>query len=175
MSLKQSLSEAIRDIPDFPKKGVMFKDITPLLKDGRRYKEAIDGLATYMTPFRPEAVVSMEARGFLFGSALAYAMGIGFVPVRKKGKLPSKTHSAEYTLEYGTDILEIHHDALTPGERCVIVDDVLATGGTAAAVADLVSKAGGLLTGYGFLIELSFLKGRDKIVGKAPIASLITY
>ncbi len=175
MSLMQELSSVIRDIPDFPKKGIMFKDITPLLKDPRKYRQAIDGLAASLKPYQPEAIVSMEARGFLFGAALAYALGIGFVPVRKKGKLPSKTYGVEYALEYGKDTLEIHVDALTPGEKCVVVDDVLATGGTAAAVAELVSKAGGKVTAFGFLIELSFLDGRKKISSQAPISSLITY
>lgn len=174
MSVMQDLSKIIRDIPDFPKPGILFKDITPLLKDGRTYREAIDGLAERLRPMRPEAIVSMEARGFLFGAVLAYAMGVGFVPVRKKGKLPSKTHSVDYFLEYGKDTLEIHADALTPKERCVVVDDVLATGGTAQAVSTLVQKAGGELVGYGFLIELGFLKGREKL-GSSPIVSLITY
>jgi adenine phosphoribosyltransferase len=168
------LRSIIRDIPDFPKPGIVFKDITPVLKNPAAFRFAIQRLAKHFRPLQPTAIVSMEARGFLFGAALAYELGCGFVPVRKKGKLPYKTLSKAYALEYGTDILEIHADALDAKDAVVIVDDVLATGGTARAVVDLVGQCGARTVGLGFLMELSFLHPRDRLQG-LEICSLITY
>lgn len=171
----ESLVKGIRDVPDFPKKGIIFKDITPLLLNKNLFKEAIEQMSEKAKTFEPEVIASMEARGFIFGAALAHALGIGFIPIRKKGKLPYKTISEEYKLEYGTDILEIHQDALANGAKCLIVDDVLATGGTAEAVWNLVKKAGGKPLGFLFLIELGFLKGREKIEKYGKVSSLITF
>jgi len=168
------LRSIIRDIPDFPKPGIVFKDITPVLKHPAAFRFVIQRLADHFRPLAPAAIVSMEARGFLFGAALAYELGCGFVPVRKKGKLPHKTLSCAYTLEYGVDTLEIHADALKPRDTAIIIDDVLATGGTARAVADLIARCGARTIGLGFLMELSFLHPRDKLQGM-EICSLITY
>lgn len=159
----EDLRKFIRDVPDFPKKGVIFKDITTLLKEGKIYSKAINLLAKKYKNEKIDKIVSMESRGFIFGGALAYKLGCGFVPVRKKGKLPWKTINETYELEYGTDTVEIHQDAIEPRERVLIVDDVLATGGTAKAVAKLVEKLGGKVVACAFLIELTFLKGRDKL------------
>ena len=164
----------IRVISDFPKEGISFKDITTLLKDGDIFRAAIDALAEKIKPWRPEVIVGPEARGFLLGAPVAYALGIGYVPVRKSGKLPAKTISETYALEYGFDTLEIHADALSPGERVVVVDDLLATGGTMLATANLMSKIGVEMLGMGFLIELTFLNGREKLVDY-PIFSLVQY
>ncbi len=166
------LSQYIRDIPDFPKEGIIFKDITPLLASPEGFRAAIDTLATAFSGDGVTKVLGAEARGFIFGGALAYELGAGFVPARKPGKLPWLTTKTEYELEYGTDALEIHADALTPGDRVLIVDDVLATGGTAAAKKALVDAAGATTVGFAFLIELDFLKGREKLEG-AKIVSLI--
>ncbi|OGS22067.1 MAG: adenine phosphoribosyltransferase [Elusimicrobia bacterium RIFOXYA2_FULL_39_19] len=168
------IKKLIRDVPDFPKKGIIFKDITPLLKDKKAFSLSIDLLAKKYKNKRIDKIISMESRGFIFGSALAYKLKCGFVPVRKKGKLPWKTRSVSYDLEYGTDTLEIHQDAFSKGENILIVDDVLATGGTAKAVTSLVKKTGAKLVGLCFLIELSFLKPRTKIKD-IEIFSLITY
>lgn len=157
------LKPFIRDIPGFPKEGITFKDITPLLKDGKKFREAVDMLADEFKSEKIDSVLSVEARGFLFGAALAYKLGIGIVPVRKKGKLPYKTQSVTYDLEYGKDTLEIHQDAFKKGERVLIVDDLLATGGTTRAVVDLAEKLGAKVVGIAFLIELTALKGRDKL------------
>jgi adenine phosphoribosyltransferase len=170
--MTKTLKEAIRDIPDFPKKGIIFKDITTLLRDGDKFRMAVDQIAEGFKSKKIDAIVSVEARGFIFGSAIAYKLGVGMVPVRKKGKLPHRTHSVSYELEYGTDTLEIHQDAFKKGARVLIVDDLLATGGTTAAVIKLVEKAGGQVTGLAFLIELTALKGRDKLKGY-PVISLI--
>ena len=170
----EALREIIRDVPDFPKKGIIFKDITPLLQDKDLFKKAIDLLCERFKNKKIDAVVSVESRGFILGSAIAYKMGAGFVPVRKKGKLPYKTHSATYELEYGQDTLEMHQDAIKKGDKVLIVDDLLATGGTLGATIDLVKQMGGEITGVGFLIELSFLKGRDKIKDY-EVVSLIEY
>jgi len=170
----EHLRSIIRDIPDFPKPGIVFKDITPVLKNPAAFRFVIERLAKHFRPLKPTAIVSMEARGFLFGMALAYELGCGFVPVRKKGKLPYKTRSLAYTLEYGTDVLEVHADALDQKDVVVVVDDVLATGGTARAVVDLVTQCGARTAGLGFLMELSFLHPRDKLQGM-EILSLITY
>jgi len=168
------LKAIIRDIPDFPKKGVIFKDITTLLKEGERFKEAIDEISDRYLNKRIDVVVSVEARGFIIGSAIAYKLRAGIVPIRKKGKLPWHTLRATYELEYGTDTLEIHQDAIKPGERVLIVDDLLATGGTAGAVVDLVERLEGKIIEIAFLIELTFLKGRKQIKDY-PVFSLIKY
>ena len=173
-STVNELKSAIRDIPDFPKKGIIFKDITPLLKDAGLFKKAVDLIAEQFKDQKIDKVVSVESRGFIFGAAVAYKLGASFVPVRKKGKLPHLTYFSEYELEYGKDILEIHQDAIEKGERVLIVDDLLATGGTLSAVIDLVKKVGGKVAGVGFLIELTFLSGREKNKGH-EIFSLIKY
>lgn len=159
------LKKSIRDIPGFPKEGIVFKDITTLLKDGKKFKEAVDLLAAEYADKKIDVILSVEARGFIFGAALAYKLGVGIAPIRKKGKLPYKTHAITYELEYGKDTLEIHQDAFQKGARVLIVDDLLATGGTVRAVADLVEKMGGKIVGMAFLIELTALKGRDKLKG----------
>lgn len=164
----------IRVIEDFPKEGVSFKDITTLLKNGEAYKAAIDALVAAIEPWRPEVIVGPEARGFLLGAPVAYALGLGFVPVRKPGKLPAQTISETYALEYGADTLEVHADAIHPGQRVVIVDDLLATGGTVLATANLLRKAGADIAGMAFLIELTFLNGRDKLI-EYPVLSLVQY
>jgi len=157
------LASYIRDIPDFPKEGIVFKDITPLLQDAQALRYAIDQLAEFGVGKKIDVVLGAEARGFILGAALAYTLGAGFIPARKPGKLPHTTVSAEYDLEYGTDSLEIHSDAITPGTRVLVHDDLLATGGTARAKCDLVEKMGGEVVGVSFIIELSFLNGREKL------------
>lgn len=168
------LKEWIRDVPDFPKEGIIFKDITTLLKEREVFKNVIDLMASNYSERKIDRIVAIESRGFIFGSALAYQLGVGFVPVRKPKKLPSKTEREEYALEYGTDILEIHVDAVDPGEQVLIVDDLLATGGTAAASVRLVEKLKANVAGLVFLIELTFLNGRDKLKGY-DINALIQY
>jgi adenine phosphoribosyltransferase len=158
-----SIRKAIRDIPDFPRPGIVFKDITPLLGDGPLFAKTIDVLAERYRDQKIDMVLGIESRGFIVGAALAYKLGAGFCVVRKPGKLPYDTHSASYELEYGTDSLEIHIDAIPQNARVLIVDDLIATGGTAAATAQLVSKLGGEVVECAFVIELSFLKGRDKL------------
>lgn len=158
-----SIRSAIRDIPDFPKPGIVFKDITPLLSNGPLFGKTIDLLADRYRGQKIDTVLGIESRGFIIGSALAYKLGAGFSVVRKPGKLPYETHSASYELEYGKDALEIHIDALPRNARVVIADDLIATGGTAAATAELVSKLGGTVVECAFVIELSFLKGREKL------------
>lgn len=170
----KNLKEFIRDVPDFPKKGVIFKDITPLLKDKRTFKKAIDSLVKRYKNKKIDKIISIESRGFIFGGVLAYKLNCGFVPIRKKGKLPWKTLSVTYDLEYGKDTLEIHCDAVKPGERVLVVDDLLATGGTAKAVIGLVKKFKAKIIGCAFLIELDFLRGRGKLKGY-PIFSLLKY
>jgi adenine phosphoribosyltransferase len=167
------LKSAIRDVPDFPKKGIVFKDITTLLKEPRLFREAMDLFTDLCQRARPDKIVAIESRGFIFGSVLADRLGAGFVPVRKKGKLPAGKIAHTYDLEYGTDCLEIHDDALKRGERALVVDDVIATGGTAVATGQLVGQLGAELAGYAFFVELTFLKGRDKLKGK--VFSLIRY
>jgi adenine phosphoribosyltransferase len=164
----------IRDIPDFPKKGIVFKDITPLLGDGPAFSQSIEWMADVGARHEVDKVIAIESRGFIFGSAVAHRLGVGVVPVRKKGRLPYKTISATYALEYGEDTLEMHVDAIKPNERVLVVDDVLATGGTAAAVARLVTEAGGHVLAAAFAIELNFLKGRERLTG-FEVASLIRY
>jgi adenine phosphoribosyltransferase len=158
-----SIRKAIRDIPDFPRPGIVFKDITPLLGDGPLFAKTIDVLAERYRDKKIDMVLGIESRGFIVGAALAYKLGAGFCVVRKPGKLPYDTHSASYELEYGTDSLEIHIDAIAQNARVLIVDDLIATGGTAAATAQLASKLGGEVVECAFVIELSFLKGRDKL------------
>lgn len=168
----QDLKPYIRDIPGFPKEGIIFKDITTLLKDGKKFATAVDMFAEAYKGKKIDIVLSIEARGFIFGAALAYKLGAGIAPIRKKGKLPYKTHTVTYELEYGKDTLEIHQDAFEKGARVLIVDDLLATGGTCRAVVDLVEKMGGKIVGLAFLIELTALKGREKLKGY-DIVSLI--
>lgn len=166
------LSSYIRDIPDFPQKGIVFKDITPLLADPDAFRNAVDVLASEYVDLGVTKVLGAEARGFIFGGALAYKLGAGFIPARKPGKLPWQTTKAEYALEYGTDSLEMHMDAISPDDVVLIVDDVLATGGTAAAKAQLATSTGASLAGFAFLIELDFLGGRAKL-GESKVRSLI--
>ncbi len=167
------LSSYIRDIPDWPKPGVVFKDITPLLASPEGFHQAIDTLAVEYEGAGISKVMGAEARGFIFGGALAYKLGAGFVPARKPGKLPWNTSAVTYDLEYGTDSLEVHQDAVGPGDVVLIVDDVLATGGTAAAKAELVAMTGATVAGFAFLIELDFLGGRAKLPEAVAITSLI--
>ena len=173
-SFQLDLKDKIRVIEDFPQKGISFKDITTLLKDRDAFKEAIDRMKDLAEKLNADVVVGPEARGFIFGTPLAYAMNKGFVPVRKPGKLPCETESQDYSLEYGRDSLEIHKDAIVPGQRVVIVDDLLATGGTLLSTAKLVEKLGGEVVGILFLIELSELKGRETLKGY-HVESLIIY
>jgi adenine phosphoribosyltransferase len=167
------LKRHIRDIPDFPKPGIVFKDITPLLSDARAFREAIDAL---IAPYRGcvDMVLGIESRGFIVGSAAAYALGTGIAVVRKPGKLPYRTHRADYALEYGTDGLEIHHDAVGSGHRVLLVDDLLATGGTARAAIELVERCGGRVVACAFLIELGFLDGRARLGGH-EVHALMNY
>jgi len=167
------LATYIRDIPDWPKEGIVFKDITPLLASPEGFRQAIDTLADQYEAAGITKVMGAEARGFIFGGALAYRLGAGFVPARKPGKLPWDICSVTYDLEYGTDSLEVHADAIGEGDVVLIVDDVLATGGTAAAKAQLVTETGASVAGFAFLIELDFLDGRSKLPQGAPITSLI--
>jgi adenine phosphoribosyltransferase len=157
------LKALVRDIPDFPTPGILFRDITPLLHDPRAFAEALDGMTAYVESRRPDAIVGIESRGFLFGTPMAARLGVPFVPVRKPGKLPAARMSVEVSLEYGNAQLDIHQDALAPGDRVVIVDDLLATGGTAAGAAKLVELLGGVVDGMVFLIELAALNGRAKL------------
>lgn len=168
------LKGKIRDIPDFPKPGVVFKDITPLLADAQAFRTAVDMIGDRYRDREVGAVVGIEARGFIIGSALAYKLGVGHVVIRKAGKLPFKTHQAIYQLEYGTDTLEIHEDAIQPGTLVLIADDVLATGGTVATAVDLVKKLGGEIIELAFLVELTFLNGRAKF-DNYPVFSLLQY
>jgi adenine phosphoribosyltransferase len=157
------LKKLIREIPDFPKKGILFYDITTLLKDKSGYAALIDQLAEHYIGKQVDLILGMEARGFIFGPALAYRLNAGFVPVRKPGKLPAATARVEYDLEYGSNALEVHKDAIEKGQRVLIVDDLLATGGTAQATAQLATTLGAQIAGLGFVVELDFLKGRDKL------------
>ena len=168
------LRSLIRDIPDFPKPGIVFKDITPLLGDAEGFRCTVDALAAKFADRAVDKVIGIEARGFILAAPIAYLMGAGFVPVRKPGKLPWRTRVEEYTLEYGTDRLEMHHDGIIEGDNVLIVDDVLATGGTAAATLRLVEAAGGSVVGLGFVIELGFLGGRSRVAVHDPVA-LLTY
>jgi adenine phosphoribosyltransferase len=171
---KIDLSKTIRDIPDFPKPGIIFKDITTLLKNPKAFKQAVDEIAENFKGKKIDTIVAIESRGFIFGAALAYKLGAAFVPVRKKGKLPYETLSFEYSLEYGTDTLEIHKDAINKGENVILIDDLLATGGTTEAVEKMLENLGANLEGIAFVIELTFLNGREKLKNK-NIVSLIKY
>jgi adenine phosphoribosyltransferase len=168
------LKAAIRDVPDFPKKGIVFKDITTLLQDGALFRRAGDLMAEMCRAHPADKVVAIESRGFILGGLLADRLGLGFVPVRKPGKLPARTLSASYALEYGTDSVEIHADALRRGERILVIDDVIATGGTARAVGELAARLGATVSAFAFLIELGFLQGRAKLAGH-EVLSLIQY
>jgi adenine phosphoribosyltransferase len=168
------LEDHIRDIPDFPQSGVLFKDITPLLQDKTAFRVALERLAAHYTGAGIQTVVGVESRGFIFGAPLAYLLNCGFVPVRKFGKLPAATVNVEYALEYGTNVVEIHTDAIKPGERVLVVDDLLATGGTVSATIELVERLGGHVAGVAFLVELTFLKGREHLDGH-DVFALIKY
>ena len=168
------LKTLIREVPDFPKPGILFYDITTLIKDPCGFRAVIDGLKFHYREAKVDTVLGIEARGFIFAPALAYALGAGFVPVRKPRKLPAAIESISYELEYGQDTLEIHKDAIGDGNRVIIADDLLATGGTARAVVDLVERLGGTVAGLAFVIELSFLNGRERFAGH-KVASLLQY
>jgi adenine phosphoribosyltransferase len=169
-----AIRSRIRDIPDFPKAGIVFKDVTPLLGDADLFRAAVSSMVAPFTGEGITHVVAIESRGFMFGAPAALSLDAGLAPVRKLGKLPFRTHRVEYALEYGSDALEIHGDAFGPGARVLIVDDVLATGGTAAAARDLTAALGATLVGYSFLIELAFLGGRSRL-GPAPASAVVTY
>lgn len=168
------LKEHIRDIPDFPSEGILFKDITPLLADKKAFTYTIDAIAHHYDRDEIDKVLGIEARGFMVAAPLAYRFTAGLIPVRKKGKLPWQVESQEYALEYGTDLLELHKDAIEPGERILIVDDVLATGGTARATAELTERCGGKVAGIAMVMELGFLNGREKLSGY-DVYSLVSY
>jgi adenine phosphoribosyltransferase len=169
-----ALKKMIREVPDFPRKGILFYDITTLLKDKTSFRNIIDALTEQIRPMKPDVILGIEARGFIFAPAMAYNLGAGFVPVRKPKKLPAETECMSYELEYGMDTLEMHRDALTPGMRVVIVDDLLATGGTAQATVRLVEKLGATVAAVSFVIELEALKGRDRLAGY-DVVSLLKY
>jgi adenine phosphoribosyltransferase len=174
-SLLQSLRDTIRDVPDFPEPGIIFKDITPVLADARLWRAAIDGLCAAAGSQPVDKIVGIDARGFIFAAAVADRLGVGFVPVRKKGKLPWRTLETAYSLEYGQATIAMHEDAIRPGERVLLVDDVLATGGTAGAAIDLIHRAGGDLIGAAFFIELAFLHGRARLPQPLAVSSLVNY
>lgn len=169
-----NLYDKIRDIPDFPHEGIIFRDITPLLQDAAALKQAVDTLKEKLEPYDFDVIVAPEARGFILGAPLAYILGKGFVPARKPGKLPGKKRRVTYDLEYGSDALEIHADAITPGQKVLILDDLLATGGTIVSTIKLVESEGGVVAATAFLIELLDLKGRD-FLQKYPVISLLQY
>lgn len=168
------LKRFIRNIPDFPKKGILFRDITTLVGDKEKFREVIDTLAKRYADKKIDAVLAVESRGFIFGGALAYRLGTGFAPIRKKGKLPYKTYTATYSLEYGEDTIEIHQDAIRPGDRVLLIDDLLATGGTLSAAIELVKKLKGKIVEIAFIIELKDLKGRSRL-SDFPVYSMIQY
>ncbi|MBI3099084.1 MAG: adenine phosphoribosyltransferase [Planctomycetes bacterium] len=169
-----NLASLIRHVPDFPKPGIVFRDITPLLSHPAGFRQAIRALTRTVRPWKPDAIVGIESRGFIFGAPVALALGVPFAPVRKKGKLPFRTRSHSYSLEYGTDTIEIHEDAVRPGQRVVVIDDLLATGGTLAAACALVESTGARVAGCACLIELAFLPGRRKL-GARPFAAILRY
>jgi adenine phosphoribosyltransferase len=170
----ERLRAAVRDVPDFPKQGIIFKDITPVLSDPALFRRSVDLFLDRCRQTKIDKIVGIDARGFLFGSAVAYELGVGFVPIRKRGKLPFQTEVASYSLEYGDAEMEMHIDAIRPGEQIVLIDDLLATGGTSAAAAVLIRKAGGVLLEAQFLIELEFLRGREKLE-PTPVTSFLKY
>ena len=172
--MSETLQAKIRDVPDFPEPGIVFKDIMPLLADPATLRETVDLLADWIEPRKPDLILGAEARGFILGAALAYKLGCGFVAARRPGKLPWKTVSATYALEYGENSLELHADAIADGQRVLVHDDVLATGGTAAAICDLAEQLGGVVVGTAFVIELAFLEGRKQLE-QYDVFSLITY
>lgn len=174
MAKALNLEKYIRNIPDFPKPGILFRDVTTLIQDGKAFKASVDMLVKKYKGKKIDKIVAVEARGFIFGAAIAHRLGIGFVPVRKKGKLPFKTNSVTYNLEYGTDTLEIHCDAIKKNDKVLIIDDLLATGGTVKAVTELIEGLGGKVMGIAFVIELVDLGGKDKLKGY-PILSLIKF
>lgn len=174
MSDHVDIATLIRDVPDFPKPGIIFKDIMPLLADGPAFRSSVDQLAELARPWKPDLVLGAEARGFMFGAPLAYVLGAGFVAARKPGKLPYTTVGAKYALEYGFDALEIHIDAIKAGQRVLICDDLLATGGTAQAKIELIERLDGVVAGLAFAVELEFLDGRSKLAGY-EVASLVKY
>lgn len=170
----EELKALVRDVPDFPQEGIVFKDLMPLIGDAAAFRSTVEQLADWARPRKPDTIVGAEARGFIFGGALAHQLKAGFVPVRKRGKLPARTIEEEYELEYGRDVLAIHEDAIAAGQRVLVVDDLLATGGTMAATLRLVERLGASVVGAAFLIELAFLKGRARLAGHR-IDSLIVY
>jgi adenine phosphoribosyltransferase len=170
----EQLKQTIREVPDYPKPGINFYDLTTLFRDAEALRAAVDHMVAPLLADPPAAIVGVEARGFILGSAMAYKLGCGFVLVRKPGKLPADVDAEDFELEYGTDRLEVHKDAFEPGGKVVVVDDLLATGGTAAAAGRLVERGGGSLAGYAFLVELGFLNGREKL-GDGPVFSLLRY
>ncbi|MFO8055888.1 MAG: adenine phosphoribosyltransferase [bacterium] len=170
----EDLKKSIRQVPDFPKEGILFYDITTLLSEPAAFQRVVDHLAERYEKNKPDRLVAIDARGFIFGGALSYVLGVGLTPVRKKGKLPWETVTASYELEYGLDEVEMHRDQVCSGERVVVIDDLLATGGTARAVAELVKQCGGEVMEYAFLIELDFLNGREKL-GGFPVYSILHY
>ena len=169
------IRDRVRAIPDFPRPGIVFRDITTVLADADAWRVTVDRLAELVRQWRPDVVVGIESRGFILGAALAYRLGLGFVPVRKPGKLPHTVHSRTYDLEYGTDTLEIHTDAIGPGHRAAVIDDLLATGGTARAATDLVRACGGEVAGVAVLIELLDLRGRARLPAGVPMGALLAY
>lgn len=171
----QRLRSTIRDVSDFPKPGILFKDITPVLADPDLLSSAIDGMVEFLGGQKVDKVIGIDARGFIFGALIAQRLKAGFVPVRKKGKLPYETRGVDYALEYGTNSVEIHVDAISAGEKVVLADDLLATGGTAAAALELIKESGAELLGSVFFIELDFLKGREKLESAGPVHALITF
>jgi adenine phosphoribosyltransferase len=174
MASPDPLLAAVRDVPDFPKPGIIFKDITPILADGKLLRLAMDRFVADCADVNVEKIAGIDARGFLFGATVADRLGLGFVPIRKRGKLPWKTESLSYKLEYGEAALEVHTDAFRPGERVVLIDDLLATGGTAAAAVKLIERCGGQVVQAQFLIELGFLAGRS-VLAPTPVKALLTY
>lgn len=169
------LKDYIRSIPDFPEPGILFRDVTTLLAEPVAFQYAVDALAERFADSKPDYIVGIESRGFIFGTPVALKLGCGFVPVRKPGKLPAAVYGVEYTLEYGKNRVEIHQDAFPRAGRAVVIDDLLATGGTAVATAELIRLAGGTLAGFGFIIELTFLNGRARLPGEVPAVALVSY
>jgi adenine phosphoribosyltransferase len=168
------LKRLVRDVPDFPKKGILFRDVTPLLKDGAGFSEVVDALAAIAKTSQATTIAAPESRGFIFGAPVAARLGIGFTPIRKPGKLPYRSIKKSYALEYGTDALEMHVDGVAKTDRVLLIDDLLATGGTIRACADLIEEAGATVVGFAFVVELMALKGRDKL-GVRPVHALLTY